>query len=49
MSDTLADALGLLFVGLVIVVLVRPSSVGPTAIREFGSAMTGLVKTATAP
>jgi len=45
----LADFAGLLFVGLLIVVLVRPSSVGPDAIREFGSAMAGLIQTAVAP
>lgn len=45
----LGDFWGLIFFGLVVVVLVRPSSVGPTAIREFGSAVTGLVQAATAP
>lgn len=49
MKGKLAEFVGLLFFALVIVTLVRPNSVGPTAIREFGSAMTGLVKTATAP
>lgn len=49
MKGRLADFVGLVFVGLVIVALVRPNSVGPTAIREFGSAMVGLVKTAVAP
>lgn len=49
MKGQFADFLGLLFVGLVIVVLVRPRSVGPAAIREFGSAMTGLIASATAP
>lgn len=49
MKARLAEFAGLVFFGLVVVVLVRPGSVGPAAIREFGSAMTGLVKTATAP
>lgn len=49
MKASIAEFIGLLFFGLVVVILVRPNSVGPSAIREFGSAMTALVKTATAP
>jgi hypothetical protein len=45
----ITDFMGLIFIALVIVALVRPSSVGPTAVREFGAAVTGLVKAATAP
>lgn len=47
--NQLADFWGLIFLGLVVVVLVRPSSVGPQAVRQFGSAVTGLVQAATAP
>lgn len=49
MRARIADAVGLLFIGLVIVILVRPNSVGPTAIREIGAAVASLVSAATAP
>lgn len=49
MKGKITDAVGLLFIGLVIVVLVRPNSVGPTAIRQIGAAVAGLVSAATAP
>lgn len=43
------DFLGLIFIGLIVVTLVRPSSVGPAAIREIGNGLASLIKTAVAP
>ena len=49
MKGQIAEAVGLLFFGMVIVVLVRPSSIGPAAITQIGSAISSLVSAATAP
>lgn len=49
MKGQIADAVGLLFFGFVVVVLVRPSSVGPAAITQIGTAVSSLVSAATAP
>lgn len=44
---TLSDVFAAVFLLAIVLVLVRPTSVAPTFLREFGSAMTGLVTFAT--
>lgn len=45
--STWGDVIAVIFVAAVVLVLVRPSSIAPALVREFGQGLSGLIAAAT--